>query len=79
MATTEKQENELKLLLTETLPKCLEECHKSSEQLIVDGHKELEQHLLNKCDNVSKEELSNVKIICLFRRENKLNVLQNNK
>merc|ERR1712154_28330 len=40
------------------LPECIKKCNEYTQKLIIQGHKELEPHLLNKCENVSKDKLS---------------------
>ena len=52
--------------LANKLPQCLEKCNKYIDQLIVDGHKAVTPHILNASDNVSKEQLSNVKCLWCF-------------
>mmetsp|Transcript_19953 Transcript_19953/g.17684 ORF Transcript_19953/g.17684 Transcript_19953/m.17684 type:complete len:229 (-) Transcript_19953:1319-2005(-) len=48
---------QLEVFLNKLLPECMNECNDYTKTLITKGHKELEPHLLNKCENVSKEDL----------------------
>ena len=58
---------QLELFLHKTLPECIEQCNQHTKQLIIQGHKELEPHLLQKSETVSKDELSKV---IIFRFKN---------
>eukprot|EP01084_Bolivina_argentea_P129821 229244_1 len=63
----------IELFLKESLPKCMEKCDAYTKQLVIDGHQELQSHLLNKCQNISKESLSNAMTAAQSQLQERIN------